>query len=159
MKKLFTVLAVLFVMGSANVFASTGVGLQGGPTIGNGYVAGSGAVTFKLDSVPCVFAVSVPSFDPFSLGVTADWWIANPKIQKNWGWFYGVGAAAAINIGDGASGFGFGGRAFVGTNFFLLNKFLELYVEGAWQPMFYISDGLHPSLVNFPINLGFRFWF
>ena len=157
MKKLFSVLAVLFVMGTASVFAKTGVGLQGGPVIGNG-IGGSGAVTFKLSTVPCVFAVSIPSFEPLCVGVTADWWIANPKIERNWGWFYGVGLGAAFRTGDN-SAFGFGGRAFVGTNVFLLNKFLELYIEGAWNPMLWIDNGVKPALVNFPIDLGLRFWF
>lgn len=158
MKKLFSVLAVLAVMGSVNLFANTGVGLQAGPTIGNGGVGGSGAVTLKLDSLPCVFAIDVPSFDPFQIGVTADWWIDNPSIQSNWGWFYGVGGSVALQTGS-FSAFGFGGRAFVGTNVFLLNKFLELYAQIAWQPMFWIADGFHPAMLNFPINLGFRVWF
>lgn len=156
MKKLFSVLAVLFVMGTANVFASTGIGLQGGPTIGNG-VGGSGAVTFKLDKVPCVFAVTVPSFDPLMVGITADWWLANPKIQRNWGYYYGVGVAGAFDTAS--TTFGIGGRAVIGTNVFLLNRFFELYAQAAWNPMFWIGNGAHPSLVNFPIDLGFRFWF
>lgn len=157
MKKLFSVLAVLFVMGTANVFAATGVGLQGGPTIGSNVTA-SGALTFKLDALPCVFAISVPSFDPMTVGITADWWIANPKIERNWGWFYGVGLSGAVRTGDNAT-FGFGGRALVGTNFFFLNKFLELYIQAAWNPMLWIDNGVKPVLVNFPIDLGFRFWF
>lgn len=157
MKKLFSVLAVLFVMGTANVFASTGVGLQAGPTIGTNVNAG-GAITFKLDSLPCVFAVSVPNFNPLVIGLTADWWMANPKIDRNWGWFYGPGVCVAVATGD-ASGFGIGGRFLVGTNLFFLNKFLELYIQGAWNPMIWIRDGVHPELVNFPIDLGFRFWF
>ena len=51
------------------------------------------------------------------------------------------------------------GRALVGTNVFLLDKFLELYLQAAWQPGLYIASGIHPVLVSFPINAGFRFWF
>lgn len=156
MKKLFSVLAVLFVMGTANVFATTGIGLQGGPTVANG-VGGSGAVTFKLGNVPCVFAVTVPSFNPMQIGVTADWWMANPKIQRNWGYYYGVGLAGAFDTGS--KQFGVGGRALVGTNVFLFNRFLELYLEGAWNPMVWIGNGATFEPVNFPIDLGFRFWF
>lgn len=158
MKKLFSVLAVLVTLGTANVFASTGIGLQAGGTISNSGFGGVGAVTFKVSSLPCVFAVTVPSFDPFAIGLTADWWIANPKIQQNWGWFYGVGVAAAFYTGD-TSVFGLGFRAVVGTNVFLLNKFLELYIDAAWQPMFFIGNGFNAGLLNFPINAGFRFWF
>ena len=38
-------------------------------------------------------------------------------------------------------------------------KFLELYLQAAWQPGLYIASGIHPVLVSFPINAGFRFWF
>ena len=158
MKKLFSVIAVLLTLGTASVFAKTGVGLQAGGVISNGGFGGTGAVTFKINSIPCVFAVTVPSFDPFAVGLTADWWIDNPMIQRNWGWFYGVGVAAAFYTGN-TSTFGLGFRAVVGTNVFLLNKFLELYAEAAWQPMFFISNGFNASLLNFPINAGFRFWF
>ena len=157
MKKLFSVLAVLFVLGTASTFA-TGIGLQAGPVIGSG-VGYGGAVTFKLDKAPCVFAVSVPSFSPLAIGATADWWIGNPKIDGTWGWFYGVGLAGAVYIGNNAASLGVGGRAFVGTNVFILNNFLEFYLDGAWQPMIHINNGVNPALVNFPIDFGFRFWF
>lgn len=157
MKKLFSVLAVLMLLGTANVFAKTGVGLQGGPTIGNS-VSGDGALTFKLQSLPCVFAIHASSFNPVNLAVTADWWIANPKIERNWGWFYGVGLAVGLRSSD-EKPVGLGGRAVVGTNFFLLNKFLELYAQAAWNPMIWIGNGIKFEPVTIPVDIGFRFWF
>ena len=78
MKKLFSVLAVLFVLGTVNVFA-LGIGAQAGYTV-NG--SPSGAVTFKVDSLPCVFAVNADIGDVTTVGITADWWIANPVIEQ-----------------------------------------------------------------------------
>ncbi|MBP5567908.1 MAG: hypothetical protein J6X54_01650 [Treponema sp.] len=158
MKKLFSVIAVLLTLSTASIFAKTGVGLQGGATIGNA-IGGTGAVTVKpSDRLPWVFAITVPSFNPFAIGLTADYWIDTPTFSRNFGWYYGVGLAAAFYTGDPGL-FGFGARAVVGIQGFLLNKFLELYAEIAWQPMFFISGGFHTQLLAFPINLGFRFWF
>ena len=117
MKKLFSVLAVLFVLGTVNVFA-LGIGPQGGYTV-NG--SPSGALTFKVDSLPCVFAVSAELGKVTAVGVTADWWIANPKIEGTWGYFYGLGLAGSFVVTSDVGGMFFGGRALVGTNIFLLD--------------------------------------
>ena len=157
MKKLFSVLAVLFVLGTVNVFATTGIGLQGSLSTGGSTQAGGG-VTFKLSDVPCVFAVAIPSFDPLVVGVSADWWIANPVIEQTWHYYYGVGLAAGVTLGDVNAVF-VGGRALVGTNIFLLNNFLELYLQIAWQPGVVIYEGVHPEYDQIPLNAGIRFWF
>lgn len=154
MKKLFSVLAVLFVLGTVDVFAF-GIGAQGGYTV-NG--TPNGAVTFKVDSLPCVFAVNVDIGDVTSVGVTADWWIANPVIEQTWHYFYGVGLAGSFTVGDVNAAF-VGGRALVGTNIFLLNNFLELYLQIAWQPGVVIFEGVHPIYDQIPVNAGIRFWF
>lgn len=158
MKKLLSVFAILIALGTANVFAATGIGLQAGPVVTNNGVAFDGAVTFKIDSLPWVFAVDIPSFNPFAIGITADYWIGSSKIQQNWGWFYGAGAAIALYTGSYPI-FGIGARCFIGTNVYLINKFLELYADIAWQPMIYIHNGVSANLLNFPVNVGFRFWF
>ena len=155
MKKLLSVLAVLFVIGTAKVFA-LGIGAQGGYTV-NG--APSGAVTFKLNNVPCVFAVNADIGEVTSIGVTADWWIANPVITGPWCYYYGVGLAGSIAIGNSDGATFVGGRALVGTNVFLINKFLELYLQIAWQPGISIHDGIHPVYDQIPLNAGLRFWF
>ena len=155
-KKIIALFLVVALASTGAVFAKTGLGLQGGYVVGGD--AGA-AVTFKIDSLPCVFAVDLgfPA-GGLSLGVTADWWIQNPKIEGTWGWYYGVGLAGSLSLGD-VLNFGAYGRALVGTNVFLLDKFLELYLQAAWQPGLYIASGIHPVLVSFPINAGFRFWF
>ena len=154
MKKLFSVLAVLFVLGTVNVFA-LGIGPQGGYDVGG---SGTADLTFKLDSSPFVFAVGARLGEYTSIGVTADIWIANPVIEGTWHYYYGVGLAGNFQIaGDNGSIFA-GGRALVGTNVFLLNNFIELYLQGAWQPGVLINNGVayHHT---FPVNVGLRFWF
>ena len=154
-KKIIALLLVVALASTGAVFAKTGVGVQGGYNFGGG--AGA-ALTFKLDSLPCVFALDLGLGNGIAVGLTADWWIANPKIEGTWGWYYGVGLAGSLYLGD-VLHFGAYGRALVGTNVFLLDKFLELYLQAAWQPGLYIASGIQPVLVSFPINAGFRFWF
>lgn len=166
-KRILAVIAALFVAGATGAFATTGVGVQGGYIVGG---SGAGALTFKLSNVPAVFAVNGAfSTNSIDVGLTADWWIGNPKISGTWGYFYGVGLAANVNLANdgnayGYGGFGFGPRAVLGTNVFLINGFLELYAQVAYQPMFYLyansnNAGLTAIWVSFPINAGFRIWF
>lgn len=164
MKKLFSVLAVLFVMGTANIFAF-GIGAQfGGNVSQNGFGTGA-AVTFKLDKVPAVFAADLAfGNNYFAGGLTADWWMANPKIEHTWGYYYAAGVGGTVAFSDSNyAGFAIGPRAVIGTNVFLLNRFLEFYAQGAWQPMIRIQAGASSNVsfdwCNFPIALGFRFWF
>lgn len=163
MKKFLSVVAILLTLGTASVFAkgkagNAGLGIQGGFAPGAVNYGGA-AVTFKLKTVPCVFAVDIgiAGNEVRSAGVTADWWIANPKISGPWGYFYGVGLAAGVHT-DGPN-FGIGGRAVLGTNVFLIDGFLEFYLDAAWQPMLWFGNWSPKDLLSFPINFGFRFWF
>ena len=155
-KKIIALLLVVALASTGAVFAKTGLGLQGGYVVGGD--AGA-AVTFKIDSLPCVFAVDLgfPA-GGLSLGVTADWWIANPKIEGTWGWYYGVGLAGTIHLGD-IFALAVGPRALVGTNVFFIDNFLEFYVQAAWQPILSIVPDFGFGWKSFPINAGFRFWF
>lgn len=156
MKKLIAILAVLFVIGTVNVFATTGIGVQGGANIGGG---GSAAITFKLDSIPWVFAVDGAFYSNYvALGATADMWLANPKISKVLNWYYGWGVSAGVGLGDPLA-LNVGARALVGINAFLLDGVFELYLQAAWQPTLAILPEIGFDLVNFPVVGGFRFWF
>ena len=158
MKKLFSVLAVLFVLGTVNVFA-LGIGPEIGTNPGHADSFGGGGITFKIDNVPCVFAATgYLGSSGLSLGLTADWWIANPTIQGTWGYYYGLGLAGSVNLGDTSKIF-VGGRALIGTNVFLLNKFMEIYLQAAWQPGIWLTDPIFFEPVGFAVNLGLRFWF
>ena len=55
-KKIIALLLVVALASTGAVFAKTGVGVQGGYNFGGG--AGA-ALTFKLDSLPCVFALDL----------------------------------------------------------------------------------------------------
>lgn len=155
MKKLFSVLAVLFVLGTTHLFAWA-IGPEVG--INPGLSKGTGALTFKLDNVPCIFAVQADIADPFAIGVVADWWIANPKIQGTWRYYYGLGAVGSFAVGSDTGRIFVGGRAIIGTNIFLLDGFLEPYLQVAWQPGIRIENGVHFEPIGFPIALGLRFW-
>lgn len=159
MKKLLAVLSVLFVMGTTSVFA-TGIGVQFNANVAGSFVPGA-AVTFKLNKVPCVFAADLGfGSGYFAAGLSADWWMANPKIEGSWGFYYGVGVGGSVAFTDGGYGhFAVGPRAVVGTNVFVLKKALEFYLQAAWNPLIVITDGIGFSWANFPIALGFRFWF
>lgn len=154
-KKIIALLLVVALASTGAVFAKTGLGIQGGYTVGG---FGSAALTFKVDSLPCVFAADFYLGNSFGLGLTADWWIANPKIEGTWGWYYGVGLAGTIHLGD-IFALAVGPRALVGTNVFFIDNFLEFYVQAAWQPVLSIVPDFGFGWKSFPINAGFRFWF
>lgn len=161
MKKLFSVLAVLFVLGTSSVFARVGIGAQFGTDVAGGFKTGNAALTFKIDTVPCIFALDLGFGDEwFAAGLSADWWIANPKIEGTWGYYYAIGVGLAVGGYQDNVNFGIGPRAVLGTNIFLLQRALEFYLQLAWQPTFYVgSGGFNPKWGCFPVGLGFRFWF
>lgn len=157
-KKIIAVLAAFVIAGTTCAFAKTGVGAQAGFVAGEN--APGGALTFKLEQLPCVFAVDATIGSKMtSVGVTADWWIANPKIEGTWGYYYGVGLAGALTVGENTGAFGVGARALIGTNIFLLDNFLEFYAQAAWQPTIWITDPVDFRAFCIPVNVGFRFWF
>lgn len=154
-KRILSLVAVLFIASSVSVFAKTGIGVQGGYTIGG--MSGA-AVTFKVDALPCVFAVDLGfGSDYFAVGGTADWWIANPTITGTWKFYYGVGLAASVGLGD-PLGLSVGARALLGTNIFLLDNFLELYLQLAAQPTLNILPDVGFAM-RVPVNAGLRVWF
>ena len=163
MKKLFSVLAVLFVLGTASTFATTGVGAQFGYTIGGNTGA---ALTLKIEKLPPVFAIDLGFGSNYlSVGGTADWWIANPTIGDTpFGVYFGPGLAASfVNVNDSYTAINIGARVVGGFNVFI-GKVFEIYLQAAWQPTFGIvlsGDNSHGGFNwgSIPVNLGFRFWF
>lgn len=161
MKKRFLALVgLLVVAGTAQLFA-WGIGVQGGASVGG---AGGAAVTFKLDESPLVFAVDASFYSNYiGIGATADYWIQNPEVMDvsfgSWKWYYGVGLAAGVGLGDNYFIFSVAPRALVGTNLFIMDNFLEFYTQLAYQPTLSIGDAGGFALINFPIVGGVRFWF
>src|SRR5574344_767617 len=136
---------------------SAAIGLQGGynPT-SQGYGA---SITFKLSSAPCVFAADADftGGQLNAIGLTADWWLKNPRLAGMFHFYYGPGFAVAFY--PKATGCAIGFRLVAGANIFVIPE-LELYLQAAWQPSFYFASDYSGFVWNnFPVNFGFRFWF
>lgn len=159
-KKIIALTLALVVLGTGSVFA-LGIGLQGGfdpSSVGTGSLA----VTFKLDSAPWVFAVNGSFGDHLGLGLTADMWRANKNLVGPLNYYYGWGLAGSLYFSENAVAMGAGFRILGGLNAFILDNFLEFYLQAAWQPnigaVLSDSSGLSYSLFSFPADIGFRFW-
>lgn len=155
MKKTILIMAVLLVICIHSAF-TWGVGIQGGADIINGG-SGVGGITFKLDTVDLIFGVEIPSFNPFAIGITADYWFFDKTIVEPLGWFFGVGGFVSAFIGNNSSAVGFGARVPVGLHLFPVD-FFEIYLQGAPGIQITVANGVRPSFI-FPLNLGLRFWF
>src|SRR5574344_499305 len=162
-KKFLTVAAVLAVFAAFSVSAaskkSAAIGLQAGYNpASHGY---GGSITFKLSSLPCVFAadLDLSGGNLNAIGLTADWWLKNPKLTGLFHYYYGPGFAAAFY--PSASNAFVGLRLVVGANIFVIDP-LEFYLQAAWQPGIYFGSngiGVNDWWKSFPVNFGFRFWF
>lgn len=162
-KKIVSVLVLALLMGTASLSA-IGIGAQAG------YVAGpnhsNGALTFKLDTAPWVFALNIDglSTEYLGIGITADGWLANKMISAPVAYYYGWGIAASAYSANNSFDFLFlGARALLGINSYIVDDFLELYAQIAWQPgvNIFTGDSNTTELVisSFPVNVGFRLWF
>ncbi len=157
-KKIPVILIMVFFVGSG-VFAA-GIGIQGGTDVAAGGKTGID-ITFKLDSVPFVFAVGIPSFSPLAVGVTADYWILNNNLVGPLNWYIGAGLFAQLYTDDDEhfdAGFFGGVRVPVGLNLFFADDRFEVYLQVAPGLGIGIGNGIHPDFV-IPINYGLRFWF
>lgn len=161
-KRIFSVLILVFAIGTVNVFAF-GIGAQAGYVAGPNY--SNGALTFKLDTAPWVFALNIDGVSDHYLGIglTADMWLKNKMIERPLAYYYGWGLAGSFVVADeNYTNVFLGGRALIGINAFVVDKFLELYAQVAWQPgvNIYLADdnGFELVTISFPINIGFRFW-
>ena len=156
MNKKIGVLAALLLVFSVTGAFSFGIGLQGGGGY-NGGPSGGGAVTFKLDSTPVIFAVSVGAdTNGFSLGLTGDYWLANPTITGPLRWFYGVGAGVGVGFGDDIS-LNANAHIPLGINAFLLDNKFEAFFQVAPG----LGIGIVPFYLGFGFDaaLGFRYYF
>ena len=162
-KKFYAVFAAMVVALCAGASASgtVGLGIQGGYSPGF-YGYADTAITFKIPNVPPVFAANVGiwNYEVHRIGLTADWWLANPNIVGVLYWYYGPGLAAGASFGlrsDRACDLYVGGRFVVGLNAWIVD-FLEIYLQAAGQLGI---DTSRKDLFDWaiPVNLGIRFWF
>ncbi|MDR2897258.1 MAG: hypothetical protein LBU99_00475 [Spirochaetaceae bacterium] len=159
-KKLLVLTALLLCIGTMSLSA-IGIGIQGGGGYGGygraGGALGGAAITFKLDDIPWVFAVDATiRGSGFGIGLTADMWVINQPVVGPLNFFAGWGLFGSVFISNSPS-FAVGARLVAGLNMFLLDGFLEPYIQVA------PGIGLHISPIglywNIPANIGIRFWF
>lgn len=155
MRKFLLVLG--FCILSTSAMFAAGIGVQAGSDVANN---GSNSldVTFKLDTCPLIFAVGIPSFDPLSIGVTADYWIVNKNIGGPFNYFVGAGVFSDLYISDSYTSFDIGPRIPLGINTFFAKNAFELYIQIAPGLALNINNGFTSDFVC-PLNFGLRFWF
>ena len=159
-KKIFIVAALLMVVCVGGAFA-WGIGIQGG----GGYPPfGGAALTFKLDSVPLVFATNFNfGNNGFGIGLTGDYWFLNDNIVGPLNWFIGAGAGISLGGFDDNFILGLEGRLPIGLNMYLVDGFIEPYLQVVPSVRLNILPRIGGSFpedfLGFAANLGIRFWF
>lgn len=159
--KVLGMVAALAVLGTSSVFAF-GIGLQVNGNAGEVFVPGA-AVTFKVDSIPLVFAVNWFGGDNATvIGLTGDYWGVNRKLvsigSAPLNWFFGVGFFVNTVFADEFILNG-GIRFPLGLNMFILDGFLEPFVQVAPSIGLQVVPSLDVERFFFPIAAGFRLWF
>lgn len=154
-KKILIVAALLMVVCVGGAFA-WGIGIQGG----YGYPPfGSGALTFKLDSVPFVFATNFTFDGGFGIGLTGDYWFLNDNIVGPLNWFLGAGAGISIGFQDPFS-LGLEARLPIGLNMYFFDGFIEPYVQAVPLLRLHILPEFGKGQIfGVAGNIGIRFWF
>lgn len=153
-KKIFIVAALLMVVCVGGAFA-WGIGIQGGggfPDYGNA------AITFKLDTVPFVFATNFTFRDGFGVGLTGDYWFLNDNIVGPLNWFIGAGAGISLGGFNDNLILGLEGRLPIGLNMYLVDGFIEPYVQVVPSVGLNVLPGIGLRW-GFAGNIGIRFWF
>ena len=158
LKKTVISTVMISIISMSGVFAF-GIGLQiDGDPYGGGY---GPALTFKLDTVPLVFAANIDITEKdFSFGLTGDWWIFNNTIEKSYPvkWFVGYGFF--IHSGTGrAESLIAGARLPIGVNAFFNDGFIEPYIQVAPSVGIAFEPSFHFPEWYLPVSLGIRFWF
>lgn len=153
-KKILIVAALLMVVCVGGAFA-WGIGIQGG----GGYPDyGNAAITFKLDTVPFVFATNFTFRDGFGVGLTGDYWFLNDNIVGPLNWFIGAGAGISLGGFNDNLILGLEGRLPIGLNMYLVDGFIEPYVQVVPSVGLNVLPeiGLRWGVTG---NIGIRFWF
>lgn len=132
-------------------------------------LAAGASCSLKFDGFPVYWLVSTnfSRAEPggkslFEFALSGDWWIMNPAIKGVWKWYWGAGLSIRAAAGDclrAAAGL----RALAGMNWFLMDGFLEMFVQAAVEPeALFDWDGGERSFsaqIRFPVCAGARFWF
>lgn len=159
--KVLGLVAALAVLGTSGAFAF-GIGLQLNGNAGEVFQPGP-AVTFKLDSVPLVFAINwFAGEEATSVGLTGDYWGINRKLinigSAPLNWFFGIGFFVNTVFADEFVLTG-GMRLPLGLNMFLIDGFMEPFLQVAPSFGLQFVPSLGVDNLFFPISAGFRLWF
>jgi len=125
--------------------------------LGNGLPGSAAFITFRLPKLPAVFGIGgtiASSGGQSSLGLMADWWLAQGKLVRFVDYYVGPGLFADFS----SAGTNAGIRVPFGIDGYPI-KPLELFLELA--PSFSI---IQPNSIGFSwsgiqTGFGFRFWF
>jgi hypothetical protein len=156
-KKLFVVLVVLL-LATSGAFAAKGSGLAigGEGAMYYGSVGGlpvGAMLTLHLPQFPLMLGIGVSA--PFTIGITADDWVAHGNLVSVFDWYAGVGGYLSFDPTPLA--LSVGGRVPLGLQMWPLGQSLELFLE--------IAPAVGFSLVptgfdwHFQGAVGVRFWF
>jgi len=121
-------------------------------------------LTFKLDSIPLVFAANWYVGDTsWSMGLTGDYWALNKPLtnvgSNTMNWFLGVGFFANMNFTNDDVLFTGGMRVPFGLNMFLADGFFEPFIQVAPSFGIHFVPSLGADKIFFPLSAGFRMWF
>ncbi|WP_059369460.1 hypothetical protein [Treponema endosymbiont of Eucomonympha sp.] len=160
-KKALILAVALLGAGMAQAFA-LGIGAQtggmyrGGGTPRDGF-SGNAAFTLKGDDAPWAAAAEfLLQKNGFELGLTADLWLGEERIEEPFYWFWGFGLSGSVRLGDDQALYG-GIRVPVGVYASLAERFIEPYLQIAPGAGIRIDDGAR-LFWSVPVNLGVRFW-
>lgn len=117
--------------------------------------------SIKTDNIPLVFDVATDfNFyeNDFALYETCDYWLFNPEIGDYAYFFAGFGEKAGILFSADDFYFNVAPRAVFGLNWIFYDGFLEYFAQVAVEPNFLLGSE-NDFYLNFPLNIGVRFYF
>jgi len=161
-KKILALVALLLIFTATGAFAF-GIGLQYNGNASRVFTNGV-AVTFKVDSIPLIFAANWNfADDSTEFGFTGDYWVLNNKITNvgsaSLNWFLGIGFFANFAFPDDEFYFASGGRIPLGLNMFIAKGVFEPFLQVAPSFGIQVIPNLDTTDLFFPISAGFRIWF
>lgn len=151
MKKVFSILALVTMLGAAQLSHAIGVGLEFGfngiPDVG---------LTLKMGNFPVVDLTARFDAGGIGIGALVDYWVINKNLVSFIDWYLGIGGYATLQLGNN-SGLWAGFRLPVlGLQFWPIGKQFEIFVEGAWAPSIISPSGVGLGWQGFQSGIGFR---
>jgi hypothetical protein len=166
-KKIAIAIALAAILAIGRAFAvqdGLGIGVVGGGhgRLGSsGSVAGGGALSLKLPTIPVYWGINFSFWETLWLGVSGDFihLIDNQALVKDIGlsWFIRLGLYGKILLGSSLSALDFGARLPIGLSWQPV-KLFEIFLDAVPSLGISIYDGIHLS-DGWSGELGIRLWF